>query len=79
MADNEQVSTPNFIRELARASARPARLLPVPIQLLRLPTNYLGLADTLIGSLEIDVGKATATGWKCPLTMAEGLSRAVSS
>ena len=79
VADNEQVSTPNFIRELARASARPARLLPVPIQLLRLPMNYLGLSDALIGSLEIDVGKAIATGWQCPLTMAEGLSRAVSS
>ena len=79
VADNEQVSTPDFIRELARASARPARLLPVPIRLLRLPMNYLGLSDTLFGSLEVDVGKATATGWQCPLTMAEGLSRAVSS
>jgi UDP-glucose 4-epimerase len=79
VADNEQVSTPDFIQKLARASARPARLLPVPIQLLRLPLNYLGLGDTLHGSLEIDVGKATAIGWQCPLTMAEGLSRAVSS
>ena len=77
LADNEQVSTPEFIRLLARASARPARLLRVPLPLLRVPMNYLGLTDALIGSLEMDVGKANATGWCCPLTLAEGLSRAV--
>jgi UDP-glucose 4-epimerase len=77
LADNEQVSTPEFIRLLARASKRPARLLPVPVSLLRLPMNYLGLSDALIGSLEMDVSKANATGWHCPLTLAEGLSRAV--
>jgi nucleoside-diphosphate-sugar epimerase len=77
LADNEQVSTPEFIRLLARASARPARLLPVPVSLLRVPMNYLGLSEALIGSLEMDVTKANATGWHCPLTLAEGLSRAV--
>jgi UDP-glucose 4-epimerase len=77
LADNEQVSTPEFVRLLARAYARPARLFPVPLPLLRVPMNYLGLTDALIGSLEMDVGKAKATGWHCPLTLAEGLSRAV--
>jgi UDP-glucose 4-epimerase len=77
LADNEQVSTPEFIRLLARACARPALLLPVPLPLLRVPMNYLGLTDALIGSLEMDVGKANATGWHCPLTLAKGLSRAV--
>jgi len=78
LADNEQVSTPEFIRLLARACARPPRLLPVPVSLLRIPMNYLGLSDALIGSLEIDAGKANATGWHCPLTLAEGLSRTIS-
>jgi len=78
LADNEQVSTPEFIRLLARACARPPRLLPVPVSLLRIPMNYLGLSDALIGSLEIDAGKAYATGWHCPLTLAEGLSRSIS-
>jgi UDP-glucose 4-epimerase len=79
VADNEQVSTPEFIRLLARASGRPARLLPIPVSLLRAPMKLLGLSDALIGSLEMDVGKANATAWHCPLTMVEGLSRAVSS
>jgi UDP-glucose 4-epimerase len=76
LADNEQVSTPEFIRLLARASAQPARLLPIPLPLLRPPMSYLGLTDALIGSLELDAGKANATGWHCPLSLAEGLARA---
>jgi nucleoside-diphosphate-sugar epimerase len=77
LADNEQVSTPEFIRLIAHACARPARLLRIPLPLLRVPMNYLGLTDALIGSLHMDVRKANATGWSCPLTLAEGLSRAV--
>jgi nucleoside-diphosphate-sugar epimerase len=77
LADNEQVSTPEFIRLLARASARPARLLPVPLPLLRVPMNYFGLNDALLGSLEMDVTKALATGWHPPFTLVEGLSRAI--
>jgi len=79
LADNEQVSTPEFIRLLARASTRPARLLPVPLPLLRVPMNYFGLNDALLGSLEMDVTKALATGWHPPFTLVEGLSRAVSA
>jgi len=77
LADNEQVSTAEFIRLLARVSARPTRLLPVPPRLLRLPMNYFGLSDALLGSLEMDVSKALATGWHPPFTLIEGLSRAV--
>jgi nucleoside-diphosphate-sugar epimerase len=77
LADNEQVSTAEFIRLLAHVSARPPRLLPVPTQLLRLPMNYFGLSDALLGSLEMDVTKALATGWHPPFTLVEGLSRAV--
>ncbi len=79
LADSEQVSTPEFIRLLARASTRPARLLPVPLPLLRVPMNYFGLNDALLGSLEMDVTKALATGWHPPFTLVEGLSRAVSA
>jgi UDP-glucose 4-epimerase len=77
VADNEQMSTPDFVRELARASARPARLFPVPLPLLRVPMNYFGLNDALLGSLEMDVTKALATGWHPPFTLVEGLSRAI--
>nr|WP_292613998.1 NAD-dependent epimerase/dehydratase family protein [Nitrobacter sp. 62-13] len=77
LADDQQVSTPRFIRELAHASARIPRLFPIPTPMLRIPLRYLGLSDALLGSLEIDTAKARATGWKCPLTLSEGLARAV--
>ena len=79
LADDEQVSTPEFIRLLARTSGRPARLLPIPISLLRAAMSYLGLTDALIGSLEVDARKAKTTGWHCPLSLAEGLKRAVAT
>jgi UDP-glucose 4-epimerase len=77
LADNEQVSTPDFIRLLALANARRARFLSLPATLLRVPLNMLGLGDALIDSLEMNIGKAKATGWHCPLSLAEGLSRAL--
>jgi UDP-glucose 4-epimerase len=77
LADDQQVSTPEFIRELAYASACIPRLFPVPTTILRVPLRYLGLHDALLGSLEVDTTKARATGWRCPLTLSEGLARAV--
>ena len=79
LADDQQVSTPEFIRELAHASERIPRLFPVPPPILRIPLRYFGLSDALLGSLEIDTTKARATGWQCPLTLSEGLVRAVAS
>jgi UDP-glucose 4-epimerase len=65
VADNEQVSTPNFIRELARASARPARLWPVPSVYsrakLRLRTVPLSvLIDRIVKSEAIKLGAHSA-------------------
>lgn len=77
LADEQQISTPDFIRELARANAQTPRLFPVPPFLLRAPLRYLGLSDALLESLEINTAKARATGWQFPLTLKEGLARAV--
>jgi UDP-glucose 4-epimerase len=79
VADDQEVSTPDFVRGLARACARPARLLPLPISLLRPPLNALRVSDALLSSLQMNVTKAHSTGWKCPLTLDEGLSLAVLS
>ena len=40
----EDVSTPELIRRLARAPGRPARLLPVPVWLLK-ANNVLTMVD----------------------------------
>ena len=76
VADQEQVSTPEFIRRLASAAERRAHLFPMPTPLLDMLLKFSGRPETresIIGSLELDVSKALATGWKPPLSLDEGL------
>ena len=79
LADDEQVSTPQFITELACACDSRTRLFPMPVTLLRIPLRRIGLSDALLESLEMDTSKARQIGWQPPLTMAAGLARAVTT
>ena len=82
VADEMQISTPEFVRQIARAAGGTARLVPVPVTALQVLLKMSGRSearDSLIGSMEIDLSKATATGWRPPLGMEEGLRRAVSA
>ena len=79
LADARQPSTPEFVRMLAAAMHRPARLMPFPAGLLRAGLAAAGrraMADGLLASLEVDTGKAGAAGWRPPLGLAEGLRAA---
>ncbi|MBR0846770.1 NAD-dependent epimerase/dehydratase family protein [Bradyrhizobium diazoefficiens] len=80
VADGEQVSTPEFIERLARASGKRARLFGVPPALLGRLLDAIGrqeARDSLIGSLELDVSKAMATGWQPEVSLDEGLRLAL--
>jgi UDP-glucose 4-epimerase len=79
VADAEQVSTPEFVRRLAKAAGATSRLLPVPVSILRPILRLIGTPeayDSTVGSLELDVSKAAATGWQPPVSLDEGLRRA---
>lgn len=81
VADAEQVSTPEFVRRLARAAGTRSRLFPVPASLLSALLTISGRQEihhSLIGSLELDVSKAASTGWRPEVTLDEGLQRALS-
>ncbi|MCR4340951.1 MAG: hypothetical protein NUW01_13810, partial [Gemmatimonadaceae bacterium] len=82
VSDDEDVSTPELIRRLARAMGRPARLWPVPPALLNGAASALGkrdFAQPLLKSLRIDISKARRTlGWAPPLGLDQGLGLAVS-
>ena len=81
VADEMQISTPEFVRQIARAAGSTARLVPVPVTALKVLLKMSGRSesrDSLIGSMEIDVSKVAATGWRPPIGMEEGLRRAVS-
>lgn len=82
VADGEQVSTPEFIVRLANASGKSPRLFSVPPDLLSTLFSMIGRLDThdsLLGSLELNVSKAIATGWQPQVTLDEGLRLALSA
>jgi UDP-glucose 4-epimerase len=82
VADAEQVSTPEFIRRLARAAGTKSRLFPMPESLLGALFTLSGrqeARDSLIGSLELDLSKAASTGWRPKVTLDEGLQQALSA
>lgn len=80
LADDEQVSTPEFVRRLAKAAGTTARLFPIPTSvlsaLLRV-SRQRDAHDSLIGSLELDVSKAASTGWRPQISLDEGLRLAI--
>jgi len=79
VADDEQVSTPDFIRGIAAACGGKARLFPMPMAVLTLMGRAVGrpeIRDSLIGSMEIDTSKARTIGWRPKYSLAEGLRAA---
>jgi len=81
VSDGEDLSTPELIRRMARAMNRPALLLPVPKSVLMAAATILGkrdMAQRLCNNLQVDITKSRdLLGWKPPISVDEGLRRAV--
>jgi len=80
VADDQQVSTPDFIRHIAYALGCKSRLLPMPksaLKLLARVSHHPEVFNSLCNSLEVDVQKVHAFGWRPPLTLDQGLIAAV--
>lgn len=81
--DGHPVSTPELIRALAWAMGRPARLLPVPVGVLRFVGTMLGKRAPVVrltGSLYVDSSAIRSRlAWTPPYSMAEGLAETVAS
>lgn len=77
VADSRDLSTPELIRELARAMGRPARLLPFPpgaLRLLARLTGRQGDVERLAGSLWLDCSRIRRElGWTAPVAVEQGL------
>lgn len=81
VSDGVDVSTTQLLRRTAHAMGKPARLLPVPAVLLEWGAALLGkrdVAQRLCGSLQVDISKTRQLlGWSPPLTLDQGLRKAV--
>lgn len=81
VCDGEDVSTAEFIRRIAQALGTPARLLNIPLSPMRMLARLAGRGEQierLVASLQVDNRKArTQLGWTPPVSLDEGLRRAV--
>jgi nucleoside-diphosphate-sugar epimerase len=80
-SDGHDLSTTDLLRGLALAMGRPARLVPVPQPLVESALRWVGRGDwvaRLCGNLQVDISHTSRVlGWTPPLTVEEGLRRAV--
>ena len=79
ISDNEDVSTSQLLRKVAKAQKSQIWLIPVPVGLMAFAARLLGkraLANRLFGSLQVDSSKARdLLGWKPVVTMDEQLEK----
>jgi nucleoside-diphosphate-sugar epimerase len=80
VSDGEDVSTTELLRRMGQAMGHPARLVPVPVGLLKLVATMLGkrdVAQRLCGSLQVDIEKTRRLlDWTPPLSLDQGLKKA---
>jgi len=82
VSDGHDLSTTDLVRRMALAAGVPSRLIPVPTWALRAGGALIGKGDAiqrLCGNLQIDISKAQRLlGWTPPVSIEEGLRRAMS-
>jgi nucleoside-diphosphate-sugar epimerase len=81
VSDGHDLSTAELVQGLARAARVTPRLLPIPIGVLKGAATLLGKSDAaqrLCSNLQVDISKARRLlGWAPPVSVDEGLRRAV--
>lgn len=77
VSDGQDLSTTELLTGVAEAMGKPARLVSVPVGMLELGATLLGkqaMAQRLLGSLQVDIGKTREMlGWTPPHPVEEGL------
>ncbi len=79
VSDGEAISTAELVRLLAEELHRPARLIPMPVGMLRVLGSITGRSaeiDRLAGDFVVhDDGIRSALHWRPPLTMQEAMAQ----
>jgi nucleoside-diphosphate-sugar epimerase len=80
-SDGQDLSTAELVRSMARAAGVPERLWFVPVWAMQAAAGALGkgaAVQRLCGNLQVDISKARSLlGWVPPVTVTEGLRRAM--
>src|SRR5206468_1809387 len=80
-ADGEDLSTPQLVSEIAAALGVRARLISVPVALLRLGGAISGMGaeiGRLVDSLVVDASETRQRlGWRPPFSVGEGIAETV--
>jgi nucleoside-diphosphate-sugar epimerase len=78
LSDGEDISTTQLLKLLAKGMGKSSWLIPIPVFILRTAAQVMGVsaaADRLLGSLQIDSGKARQLlQWQPPLSVEEGIA-----
>lgn len=81
VADGVDISTTFLLKKIAKSMKKSARLIPVSPSLLDFGAKILGkkgIAQSLLGSLQVDITKSrNLLGWEPPVSVDEGLRRCV--
>lgn len=81
VSDNEDVSTPELLRQLGAAIGHPARLIACPVKVLELGARIFGVSaqmERLLGSLQVDSAKiCRELDWIPPYSLQQGLREMV--
>lgn len=81
VSDQQDLSTPELIRVMGESMGKPARLLPVPVGLLRFAGGVAGRGgeiERLTGSLVVDSSAISeALGWRPAVPPADGIAAMV--
>ncbi len=77
--DGEDLSTTELLQRLGHALGKPAKLLPLPIWVLKTGAMLLGkrdMAQRLCNSLQVDINKASELlGWQPPVSVDDALKK----
>ncbi|HEK1241784.1 UDP-glucose 4-epimerase family protein [Pseudomonas aeruginosa] len=77
VSDDEDLSTSELLKRMGIALGAPARLLPVPVFLMKFIARMLGkgaFSQRLLGSLQVDISKTKGLlAWHPPLNVDEAL------
>ncbi|MCP1172628.1 NAD-dependent epimerase/dehydratase family protein [Ralstonia chuxiongensis] len=79
VSDGEDLSTAELLRRLGAAIGYPAKLVHIPVSILRAAAYLLGkrhMAEQLLGSLQVDIEHTRHTlGWTPPISVDEGFRK----